>query len=135
MINWIIENIVSKGDYLYAKVPNHPNCTERGYVLLHRIIVENSIDRLLTNKEVVHHKNGNKFDNRFENLEVMSHSEHAKLHHPYLNKTIDLVCSECGIKFKRKYNNRPQLKNQLNNFCSRSCNGKFQRRLQLNKPL
>lgn len=47
---WEIENIASKGDYNYALVKNHPNATAKGYVLHHRIIVENSLGRLLNSK-------------------------------------------------------------------------------------
>lgn len=50
-------------------------------VRLHRHLVEQKLGRSLNSDEVVHHKNGDKHDNRIENLEVMSRSEHIK-HHP-----------------------------------------------------
>ena len=46
----------------------------------HRLIMEEHIGRRLKRKEVVHHKNGNKQDNRLENLEVMSLSDHSRMH-------------------------------------------------------
>ena len=65
---WEIEKLIHKGDYMYALVPNHPNATKNGYVLYHRIIMENHLGRLLNADEVVHHINKDKFDNRIENL-------------------------------------------------------------------
>lgn len=47
---------------------------------MHRLMVESEIGRYLYKGEVVHHKNGNKTDNRFENLQIMTVSEHRKLH-------------------------------------------------------
>lgn len=43
---WKIRKIIKKGDYEYALVPEHPNATKNGYVLHHRIVMENSIGRL-----------------------------------------------------------------------------------------
>lgn len=44
---WEIKKIVSKGDYNYALVPDHPNSTTNGYVLEHIIVIENEVDRIL----------------------------------------------------------------------------------------
>ena len=46
----------------------------------HRLIMENNIGRKLTFNEVVHHIDGNKSNNKIENLQLMSRSEHARLH-------------------------------------------------------
>lgn len=51
---WKTEKIVSKGDYSYAIVRGHPNATKNGYVLEHRIVMENHLKRLLNPDEIVH---------------------------------------------------------------------------------
>lgn len=66
--------------YYYIYQPDHPNAKNGFYVAEHRLIAENKIGRYLKNDEVVHHINENKFDNRPENLMVMTASEHIKLH-------------------------------------------------------
>jgi len=48
---------------------------------LHREIMGNIIGRKLNRNEIVHHKNGDKTDNRPENLEIMTNSEHSKYHY------------------------------------------------------
>lgn len=67
----------------YSKKPN-------GYIELtngenkgkgqHRIIMENHLGIKLTANECVHHRNGIRSDNRIENLEIMTRSEHMKFH-------------------------------------------------------
>lgn len=49
-------------------------------IKLHRWIVENHLGRCLLKNETVHHINGNKHDNRLENLQVMDRGEHMRLH-------------------------------------------------------
>ena len=46
----------------------------------HRAVAEQKLGRTLVKGEIVHHINGDKFDNRPENLEVMTQSEHIKHH-------------------------------------------------------
>ena len=79
-ICWKIEKVVSTGEYNYAIVRNHPKASKQGYVLMHRVVIENHLGRLLNSTEIVHHINHKKKDNRIENLKLMTKSEHSSYH-------------------------------------------------------
>lgn len=46
----------------------------------HRYVMEQFLGRKLSTQEHVHHKNGVQTDNRIENLEIISESEHNRMH-------------------------------------------------------
>lgn len=46
---------------------------------IHRMVMEAYLGRELTSEEHIHHINGDNQDNRLENLQIMTNSEHRKL--------------------------------------------------------
>lgn len=67
--------------YFYLYMPDHPKAINKGrYIAEHRYVLEKKIGRFLEDNEIAHHINGNKKDNRAENLEVMTNSNHMKFH-------------------------------------------------------
>ena len=74
--------------YIHIRCPNHPRASKDGnYVPEHVLVMEQHLGRYLKwegtgnkNSEVVHHINGNKQDNRIENLQLTTFAEHMKIH-------------------------------------------------------
>lgn len=128
---WKIEKTVKKGDYMYAIVRDHPYRTKNDYVLLHRVVMENHLGRLLDKDEVVHHKDKDKFNNAIENLEVLTKEQHAALHGKQAGEAYALLkCPGCGKIFEVQKHQTFLVKHTRYTCCSRSCRGRFSKYIQ-----
>ena len=76
---------VRKRGYISVLCPSHPYAND-GYILEHRIIMEKKLKRILKPTEVVHHINGNKHDNRIENLQLFASNSAHITHHFILKR-------------------------------------------------
>lgn len=72
---------VTKEGYAQKYKPSSPEARDDGYVAVHRDVASRKIGRPLRSNEVVHHRDGNKRNNRASNLQVMTRKQHWKIHH------------------------------------------------------
>lgn len=88
--------------YIRVWQPDHPAAFRNGWVLEHRIVMEQQLGRRLTTSEHVHHVNGQKWDNRPENLAVLGHSEHSRLTGQERNAELAAMRAELA-EYRRRY--------------------------------
>ena len=97
--------------YMYFMDSEHPLASKIGRVYYHRHLMSVKLGRWLKRGECVHHLDGDRVNNKPENLAVMSASSHAKTHakqRPSKEKTI-IKCAICGALTDNK------------KYCSYSC--------------
>lgn len=121
-------SILDRSKINYLSGSNHPNykggwihngyrCIKSGgkYVKEHRLIMEKFLDRKLNENETIHHINHDRTDNRLENLEVLSRSDHSHLHPPTKRgERVTQNCFNCGCDFT-------SLKSLGRTYCSKEC--------------
>ena len=61
---------INNNGYEVLYEPENSNANVNGLVLVHRKVMSEVLGRPLLKTEQVHHKNGNRSDNRIENLEM-----------------------------------------------------------------
>lgn len=86
-------NVITLNGYLYEYCPGHPHASKTSRVRQHRLVIEHNyklydskyfetIDNWIVLKQCydVHHINENKQDNRIDNLQIVTKSEHTAIH-------------------------------------------------------
>lgn len=71
----------AKDCYYFTKHDSDNKIIDRCIVPIYRYVIECKLGRKLGYNEVVHHVDGNHFNNSIDNLMVLDRSTHVKLHH------------------------------------------------------
>lgn len=120
------------GPYEMVLVPEgYPGKRYRGrYCYEHHLVWWQNTGRLVRPGYLLHHKNENKRDNRFSNLEEITRAKHTSQHAS--ERAPDLIQVSCGWCSKpmelkpHVYKERMKSKPHGLLFCSRSCGAKHQ---------
>jgi hypothetical protein len=115
------------GPYLLILAPeSYPGKKYRGrYAYEHHVVWWLGTGSLHPSGSVVHHKNHDRHDNRFENLECKTKSEHSADHgkERHLACLIDVTCFHCSKSFQLK-GSKYRSRHKQNNgrlYCGKSC--------------
>lgn len=78
---------ITSNGYKQIRSTEHPMSTKDGYVLEHRLVMEEMLGRYLYPFETVHHKDGNRLNNDPSNLQLRTGNHGAG---------VSLGCGDCG---------------------------------------
>ena len=119
---------MKNGEYILVKAPkNYKGKLYRGkYCYEHHLVYWQNTGHIVQDTEIIHHKDGNKQNNSFDNLELRNYRQHIILHNKERKTTFVLLkCPGCGKVFTRRKKNSFLAKGGIVSCCSKMCIGKF----------
>lgn len=87
--SWNGGRMQNKAGYILVLKKGHHHSDKKGYVMEHIYVWENETGLEVPPGCCIHHLNGNKQDNRIENLCLMSHKAHTIFHHTGLHRSYE----------------------------------------------
>lgn len=115
---------MKNGPYELIVAPeNYPGKKYRGkYAYEHIVVWWKNTSHIPSNGEVIHHKDENKRNNKFKNLELKTVASHSR-EHIVPAKTKSAKCKNCGkvfVRHKRVLKSRLKINGGFV-YCGRSC--------------
>ncbi len=90
---------IDKYGYKLLFKPGHPTQNKKGYVREHRLLIEETIGRMLLKAEVVHHIDGKRLNNNINNLMLLKDGgAHRRVH---CNKSVNGDVLFDGSKYEK----------------------------------
>ncbi len=98
---WTVETwddgFVDMCGYFRVYRPDYPGCWHNGYAKRYAVVYWLVTQHVVAPDEALHHIDGNRTHDSFDNLCLLKHGDHSRLHHP---KAI-IRCYYCGRSFPR----------------------------------
>lgn len=106
--NWRGGRYVASNGYVLVRTTGRREDPYHGYVYEHRLVAERMLGRTLLPGELVHHVNGDKTDNREENITVLpsiahhlaAHRTRGDLRSPGQENPVVFCACGCGESFR-----------------------------------
>lgn len=114
-LNWDDGFKNNKG-YFCVYLPAHPSASSTGWVHRAHAVWWLKTGQVIKRGWAIHHKNENKLDDIFDNLQLMEHGEHSRLHSS--KPLISCKCECCGEIF---YLSIWRLRGGQRRYCSLKC--------------
>ncbi len=94
-----------KGGYILIYRPDHPRASKRnGYVAEHILVMEKHLNRFLLKTEIVHHINGERTDNKVENLELWDYGHpHGQRHTDKMRFYMSELLKKCDRRILAQF--------------------------------
>ena len=92
---YIVE-YVNQANPFYPMASNTGQKRFGGYILQHRLVMARHLGRCLESYEIVHYINGNKTDNRIENLNMITRGAHRVSYQDGFRDGYRKAMKECG---------------------------------------
>lgn len=97
--------------------PDYPRHYAEGYALRYHVVWWLKTGSVHPSGTALHHKDGVKTNDRFENLELMDHAKHSLEHNP--PRPIYRACARCGTLFEIQH--RDMKRRATMKYCSYQC--------------
>ena len=92
------DGIIKRVGYIYILKKGHPLADAYGYVKRSWLVFEENTGHIVQYPEVVHHINGNKEDDRFENLKLLPNKKAHVIEHGGRIGGVRIVTKEMAIE-------------------------------------